>query len=229
MGDIMFITIVRTVILYITVILAIRIMGKRQVGDLQPGELVITILVSEIAAIPIQDINQPVITGVIAIFTLVILEILISILSMKFQWTRKMVNGNSAVIIKDGKIDQKLMKKLRVTVLDLMEVLRGQNVFDLDQVAYAILETNGSLSVLLKPEHRNATTGDVNCELENDVMPSLVISDGIILKEGLKLAKATKATIMDTLKHNQTELKDVFLMTLDQSGSKTIIKKQKDG
>jgi len=225
----MFITIVRTVILYLTVVLAIRIMGKRQVGDLQPGELVVTILVSEIAAIPIQDINQPVITGVVAIFTLVILEILISILSMKFQWTRKMVNGNSAVIIKDGKIDQKLMKKLRVTVLDLMEVLRGQNVFDLDQVAYAILETNGSLSVLLKPEHRNATAGDVNCELENDVMPSLVISDGIILKEGLKLAKATKATIMDTLKHNQTELKDVFLMTLDQSGSKTIIKKQKDG
>lgn len=223
----MFITIVRTFVLYITVIVAIRIMGKRQVGDLQPGELVVTILISEIAAIPIQDINQPVITGVIAIFTLVILEILISILSMKFTWTRKIINGNSVVIINNGKIDQDLMKKLRVTVIDLMEVLRGQNVFDIDQVAYAILETNGSLSVLLKPEYRNATAGDVKCELENDVMPSLVVSDGIILKEGIVLAKTSKSNVLDILKKDKIKLKEVYLMTLDQNGEKIIIKKQK--
>jgi len=226
----MFITIVRTVILYITVIIAIRIMGKRQVGDLQPGELVVTILVSEIAAIPIQDLNQPVITGVIAIFTLVVLEILISLLSMKFMWTRKLVNGNSIVIIRDGKIDQTLMKKLRVTVIDLMEVLRGQNVFELNQVAYAILETNGSLSVLLKPEFQNATASDVNSVHQTDRgFPSLVISDGVILKDGIYLAKTTEEKLMDTLNSKRIKLKDVFLMTLDQSGSNIIIKKQKGG
>ena len=119
----MSISIARTVILYCFVVLAIRLMGKRQIGDMQPNELVITLLISEIAAIPLQDPARPILDGIIAIFVLVILEILCSVLSMKSLWIKKLMNGKSAVIIKDGQIDQKAMKKVRMTVLDLMELL----------------------------------------------------------------------------------------------------------
>ena len=144
------------------VIFAIRIMGKRQIGDMQPGELVITILISEIAAIPIQDLNQPVMTGVVAVFTLVFLEIAVSAITMKCLPLRRFFYGDSAIIIKDGVLDQKKLRSLRVTGPDLLEVLRGQQIFDINDVAYAILETNGNLSVMLKSGAQNVTVDDLN-------------------------------------------------------------------
>ena len=133
-------TIIRTVILYIFVTFGIRIMGKRQIGDMQPNELVITLLISEIAAIPLQDTSQPILNGIMAIFMLVILEIVMSVLAMKNQYIRKIISGKSIVVIKNGVIDQNAMKNVRMTVLDLIELLRGQNVFDISTVAFAVLE-----------------------------------------------------------------------------------------
>lgn len=221
----MLVTILRTAILYVFVILGLRIMGKRQIGDMQPNELVITILISEIAAIPIQDINQPVVNGIIAIFMLVVLEILISFLSMKSVKARQVINGKSAVIVKDGQLDQKLMKRMRVTVADLMEVLRIQNVFHIDQVAYAILETNGQLSVLLKPEYQTATAADLDKHPADDGIPALVINDGRLLKEGLSLSGVSQEAVEQILKSQRLTYKQVFLMTMDKTGKHYIIKK----
>ncbi len=223
----MFSSIIRTVVIYFIVIFAVRVMGKRQVGDLQPGELVITILISEIAAMPLQDGNAPILVGIIAILTLVVAEIIVSFLSMKFMFIRRIINGNSAVIIKDGVIDQKLLKKLRVTAPDVMEVLRGQEVFDISSVSYAILETNGSLSVMLRPDERTVTQKNLAGNADNSKMPFLVVSDGDIIKDELKLIKTDGNTIKRTLNKKKIRLKDVFIMTMDSDGNTDIILKEK--
>ena len=220
----MIITIVRTVILYVFVTLGIRLMGKRQIGEMQPNELVVTLLISEIAAIPLQDTSQPIIDGVVAIFMLVILEIIISVISMKSMFMRKMMNGKSAVIIKNGVIDQNVMRRVRMTVLDLVELLRGQNVFDISTVAFAVLEVNGNLSVLLKAPEQPATASDLNIEKENAVLPLPVISDGKIIKESLDALEIDENDITEKVKANNTEVKKVFLMTMDRYQNVSIIK-----
>jgi uncharacterized membrane protein YcaP (DUF421 family) len=161
-------------------------MGKRQIGDMQPNELVITLLISEIAAIPLQDTSQPLLNGIMAIFMLVILEIVMSVLAMKNQFVRKIMSGKSVVVIKNGVIDQHAMKNVRMTVLDLIELLRGQNVFDISTVAFAVLEVNGELSVLLKASEQPATVKDLNIKTEEKALPLPVISDGKIINESLK-------------------------------------------
>ena len=220
----MIITIIRTVILYIFVTLGIRLMGKRQIGEMQPNELVVTLLISEIAAIPLQDTSQPIIDGVVAIFMLVILEIIISVISMKSMFMRKIMNGKSAVIIKNGVIDQNVMRRVRMTVLDLVELLRGQNVFDISTVAFAVLEVNGNLSVLLKSPEQPATAGDLNIEKEDALLPLPVISDGKIIKESLGALEIDETDVTETVKANKTEVKKVFLMTMDRYKNISIIK-----
>ncbi len=219
--------IARTTIFYFVIILAIRIMGKRQLGELQPSELVITILLSEIAAIPIQDTKIPIWVGIVASFTLVILEIIVSLLTMRSLNFRKMFYGRSSIIIKDGKIDQKMLKKLRITVPDLLEVLRNQEIFDISQVAYAILETNGQLSVLLKPQFQTACVNDLKGIKTPSGMPCLIVSDGMILTKAMRSLNLSKADIENHLKSQNLRLKDVFIMTVDQSGNKNIVKKEK--
>lgn len=222
----MTVTVVRTFILYFLLILAIRVMGKRQIGDMQPGELVITILISEIAAVPIQDLTQPVMTGVVAVLTLVFLEITVSVLTMKFLPLRRFFYGDSAIIIKDGVLDQKKLKQLRVTGPDLIEVLRNQEVFDINDVAYAILETNGKLSVLLKPDRQNATVADLNGSAPVASCPGLVISDGRFIKENFKEIGLKRKDVEKTLNKEKIAVKDIFIMTCDKEMNYNIIKKE---
>lgn len=220
-------TVFRTVIFYFVIIFAIRLMGKRQIGDMQPSELVITILISEIAAMPIQDLEMPIWMGVAATVTLVTLEVIISFAAMKLLWFRKLFYGTSCIIIKDGVIDQKMLRRLRVTVPDLLEVLRNQEVFDLSQVAYAILETNGQMSVLLKPEYQTASVNDIKGKEDHSGMPCLIISDGKFLKKAMKSVGMTKQSAMDKVKSKGLKLKDVFIMTAEKDGEITIVKKEK--
>lgn len=222
-------TVMRTAILYFVVTIAIRLMGKRQIGDMQPNELVVTLLISEIASIPLQDSDQPVLLGIIAIFVLVFLEIVVSVIAMKSFSVRKILNGKSVVIIKNGVIDQKAMSDVRMTVVDLIELLRGQNVFDIKDVAFAVLEVNGDLSVLLKSDAQPVTLKDIEIEKnhENQALPLPVISDGKIVYESLTALQTTKEKVLKLLKQNKIELKGVFLMTLDRNGNNTIIKKRK--
>ena len=221
----MIITITRTIILYIFVTLGIRLMGKRQIGEMQPNELVVTLLISEIAAIPLQDTSQPIFNGVVAIFMLVILEILISVISMKSLFMRKIMNGKSAVIIKNGVIDQQMMKSVRMTVLDLVELLRGQNVFDISTVAFAVLEVNGNLSVLLKSSEQPATAADLNVKKDKALLPLPVISDGKIIKESLEAIGTDEGAVRKMLKGDNVS--DIFLMTMDRDGNHSIIKQRK--
>lgn len=222
----MIITITRTIILYIFVTLGIRLMGKRQIGEMQPNELVVTLLISETAAIPLQDTTQPILNGLVAIFVLVILEILISVLSMKSRFMRKIMNGKSAVIIKNGVIDQQMMKSVRMTVLDLVELLRGQDVFDISTVAFAVLEVNGNLSVLLKSAEQPATVADLKIKKEKALLQLPVISDGKIVKESLDFVEADEKDIRKKLKGDN--ISDVFLMTMDKEGNHNIIKRREE-
>lgn len=220
----MIITITRTIVLYIFVTLGIRLMGKRQIGEMQPNELVVTLLISEIAAIPLQDTSQPILNGVVAIFMLVILEIIISVITMKSLFVRKIMNGKSAVIIKNGVIDQNMMRQVRMTVLDLVELLRGQDVFDISTVAYAVLEVNGNLSVLLKSSEQPVTVKDIDIKKEKATLPLPVISDGKIIRESLDALEISEEDIKSTVKKNRTDIKDVFLMTMDRYGETSLIK-----
>ncbi len=218
-------TIIRTIILYVFVTFAIRVMGKRQIGDMQPNELVITLLISEIVAIPLQDISQPILSGVVAIFMLIVLEIVMSVLSLKSIKVRKFMSGNSVVIINNGVVDQIAMKNVRMTVLDLIEQLRGQNVFDISTVAFAVLEINGNLSVLLKSGDQPATVKDMGIKKEKAALPLPVISDGKILKDSLKALNITTDALNKKLNANHTTANEVFLMTLDRYDNISIVKK----
>ena len=200
-------------------------MGKRQIGDMQPNELVITLLISEIAAMPLQDLTQPLSFGISAIFILVILEILISVLSMKSIKFRRLMNGKSLVVIKNGVIDQEAMKRVRVTVIDLIEMLRGQNVFDLSTVAFAVLEVNGELSVLLKSSEQPATAKDVKAKNPEALLPLPVITDGKILEDSLAALQMTSNELKPILKAHNVTPEMVFLMTLDRKGNVNLVKR----
>ncbi|MBO4693197.1 MAG: DUF421 domain-containing protein [Clostridia bacterium] len=218
--------IIRTFILYIAVTIAIRLMGKRQIGDMQPSELVITLLISEIAAIPLQDKDQPVINGIIAVFLLAILEIGVSALTLKSFFVRKLLSGKSVIIIKNGTIDQNAMRDVRMTTLDLIELLRGQNVFNVSDVSFAVLEANGNLSVLLKSDKQAPTVEDLKIKNKSDALPLPVICDGEIITESLDALSVSKKDIVITLKENNTDTGKVFLMTLDRDGNYNIVTKK---
>ena len=224
----MFITVYRTIILYIAVIISLMLMGKRQIGDMQPSELVITLLISEIAAMPLQDTDQPILFGVSAIFTIVMIEIIVSLLSLKSFFVRKMLSGKSAILIRDGIIDQEELKKVRITVLDLVEMLRGQQVFDVSTVSFAVLETGGSLSVLLKSKAQPATVGDIKVQKGPAELPLPVVSDGKILNESLTALGIKKEEVTVRLAKRGVRVKDVFLMTLDGGGAEKIVKKEEN-
>ncbi len=218
-------TVLRTIILYVVVTLAIRLMGKRQIGDMQPNELVITLLISEIAAIPLQDTEQPMAIGIVAIFVLVFLEIVISVLSLKSFYVRKILNGKSVVVIKNGVIDQRAMQNVRMTIIDLIEQLRAQDVFNIEDVAFAVLEVNGGLSVLLKKEVQPISVKDLNINLPDNPLPLPVISDGKIIYDSLKALETDAKKINKILKPKHLTPKDIFLMTLDRDGNYNITKK----
>ncbi|MBE6782209.1 MAG: DUF421 domain-containing protein [Ruminococcaceae bacterium] len=222
----MFITVYRTLILYVIVIISIRLMGKRQIGDMQPSELVVTLLISEIAAMPLQDTDQPILFGVSSILTLVALEIGISIIALKSFFVRKLLSGKSVILIKDGIIDQKELKKVRMTVLDLVEMLRAQQVFDLSTVSFAVLETGGNLSVLLKAKDQPATAQDVLAKKKTAELPLPVISDGKILNESVSALGAKKTSIYKRLKLKGIKPSQVLLMTLDANGNEIIVEKE---
>lgn len=217
-------TIIRTVILYFFLTLGVRIMGKKQIGEMQPNELVITLLISETAAIPLQDATKPLLDGIAAIFMLIILEIIMSVICLKNLRIRKLMNGSSVVIIKNGVIDQHAMKKVRMTVLDLVEQLRVENVFDISSVAFAVLEVNGNLSVLLKKSEQPATVKDLKIKAKPEALPLPVITDGKIVNESLQALGISEEQLREKLKANRTTESQVFLMTLDRYDNINLIK-----
>lgn len=216
----------RTLILLVVVVLAVRIMGKRQIGQLQPAELVVTILLSEIAATPMQDNDIPMLNTIIAIFVLISVEILMSVLSMKSLKMRSILQGNPVIVIKKGKIDRKQMERLRFTLDDLLEALRQKDVFDISQVDYAVAETDGSLSVLLKSENQTVTNGDMNIQKEDNGMPTVIVMDGKIALSGAKESGIDEEKLKKLIKKTGLKTEEIYLMTVDGAGNTVVLKKE---
>lgn len=216
---------IKGLIIYIVVAVAIRFMGKRQIGELQPGELVITIVLSQIATMPLQDKDFPMLSGIALVFLFVTLELLSSFLAMKFRPYRTVMQGHSVLIIKDGKLLKENLSMIRYSNDDLIEALRLKDIFDISDVQYAYIETNGSVSVKLKKEAEPATLKDLAIPCKEDALQCLVVSDGKIIKRDLTLCGMTEEKIDKILKKKNLKVKDIFLMTADKQGNTNIIRK----
>ena len=196
-------------------------MGKRQIGDMQPNELVVTLLISELAAISLQDMGQPLILSFVAMALLVFLEIAISIITMKSPKVKSFLGGNPVVIIDGGVVLQKAMKEVRMSLSDLTQLLRNQGIFDLSEVQYAVLEVNGNLSVQLKSQYMPL------CEEKNqNSLPLLVISEGKIVLSALNFLNITQEALFQIIKRKKVDINDIYFMTLTRGGETQIIKKE---
>lgn len=222
----MFTVVFRTVIMYVFILVAVRIMGKRQISQLQNSELVVTLLISELAVMPIDKPDEPLWQGLAAMTVLILCEIIVSLLMMKSGGFRGAVCGKPIVIIENGKIQQSQMRRLRMSTEDLFEQLRQNGVFSLDEVAYAIIETNGLMSVLRHRADDPLTPKLVNISARDELPEVVVISDGEISGGSLRLCGKTEQWVADTLKANNTTLHDVFIMTVKRNGEYKIIGKR---
>ncbi len=226
----MIIVFLRSLILYVLVIIAIRVMGKRQIGELQPSELVITILVSNIATLPLEDMNIPLITGILPILSLVCFEVLTSWLTLRSRKLRHIISGTPKVVIRNGVLDQNVMRDLRYSVDDLMTALRGNNIFDISEVQYAVVETNGSVSVFEKFAKQQVVNEDMNIEKKVCDPPVIIISDGCLIEQSLKEAGITHQWVEELLERKNLTEKDIFLLAADREREYTLIrKKEKNG
>lgn len=223
----MLIVFIRAVILYIIVIISVRIMGKRQIGELQPTELVITILVSNIATLPLEDLNIPLITGIIPILLLVCFDVIMSGATLKFRNLRRVVSGTAKVVIRDGKIEQGVLKELRFSIDDLMVALRGKDVFDISEVQFAVIETNGKISVYKKFDNRETTNQDLKINGTSKNPPMIVIEDGVLVEHGLREIEKEKSWVEEQIAKKHLTINQVFLMTADRNGKVSIIEKNR--
>ena len=223
----MFISFLRAIIMYIVVVCAIKFMGKRQIGELETSELVITFMISDIASIPMQNSDQPILSGLIPIGVLTCLEILISWLMMKSPKFRQLTCGKCVIIISDGKINQKELCKLRMSTYDLCEQLRQMDVFSINDVAYAIMETNGKLSVLKKSEKQPPDAESLKIKVQKANLDLTIISNGKINNYSLLLCKLSHEWLEKILQENNTKLDEIFLMTANFNKQFNIIKKER--
>ncbi len=222
----MTIVFIRSILLYFLIILSVRLMGKRQLGELQPSELVITILISNIATLPIEDPSIPMLMGIIPIFILMTMEIIMSNLTLKFKSLRKLISGSPKIIIRNGVLDQKIMKKLRYSIDDVMESLRAADVFDIREVQFAVVETTGNISVYQKFNSRNTTPEMLGIKGKTLNPPQVIINDGKIDYGALNEAKIGLQWLHKTLNDNHIRLKDVFLLASDSELNYYIIPKE---
>ncbi len=223
----MAVPLLRTLILYCAVIAAVRLMGKRQIGELDPSELVVTILVSDLAAVPMQDLGIPMVAGLIPIATLIVLEILLSFLALKSRSFRRLINGQPAIIIRGGQLDIKKLRQMRLTTDEVIETLRKQNVSSVSDVKYGVIEPDGSLSVVLKQPQQQVTAEMLGLTPKDTGLPLVVVSDGKLVSRSLQLLHLDPRDIENRLKNQSIALSDVFLMTLDDCGN-TFLQRKED-
>ena len=196
-------------------------MGKRQIGELQPSELAITILISNIATLPVEDLSIPLVTGLLPVLTLVCLDVLMSWVTMKSKRLRSVISGEPVVIVSDGKVDQQKLFNLRFTTDDLMEAVRSQGIFDIEQVQFAVVETTGKVSVYPKFKNRPVTNEDMDIKNSSPDPPAVVVQDGVVMDSSLKRLGLGKI-----LSENSADPTDIFMMTAETAAKYRIIKKE---
>ncbi len=221
----MIILIVRTLILIIIVTASIRLMGKRTIGEMQASELVVTLMISDLAVVPMQEIGVPLFAGVIPIAVLVSVEIITSALLLKNAQLWRFVNGSPVIIIRDGSIDQRALKKLRMTNEDLFEELRKKDVFKISSVKYAIIETDGQLTVLQYAAEMPLTAMDAGKTAIETEAEFLVVSDGVIDENSMMLAGLNEKRIYKAAEKSRVPFNEVFIMTASLDGKTHIIRK----
>lgn len=222
----MLITLIRVTILYGVVMVAIRLMGKRQVGELQPTELVVTILLSELVAIPIQDNSLPMATSLISASVLVAFEILNSIFAVGSNKFRSLTQGHSIPVIRAGKPDLRELKNLRISLEDLMEALRQKDIFDINDVDYCFVETTGKISVLPKPPQRSVTAGDLRLPAEGNDLPFVMVYDGERMTRNYCEVAMTDGRLNTILKQQKIPQDRVMLLTVNKRGDVFCMRKE---
>lgn len=194
-------------------------MGKRQVGEMQPFEFVITLIIADLACIPMAELSVPLVHGIVPIVTLMILHFLICFFARKLQFVRYILTGRPAIVINPNGINYKELKELNMTLDDLIELMRGCNVFKIEEIAYAIIETNGNLCVIKKAGNENVTRDDLKVKVSQSSLPINIIMDGRLMNENVKLSGIDKKFIDDCMaKANIKTIKEVLIMTLDNNG-----------
>lgn len=182
----MLITFFRAIILYILVLIVMRLMGKREIGQLQPFELAISIMIADLAAVPMAETGVPISNGIMPILGLLIMHLSISIINMKSTKAREIICGKPSILIFRGKIDEKILKKERFTINELEEKLRDNNIFNIGDVEYAILETSGQVTVIPKPNKKSVTPEDLNIEAKYEGIPYDLVVDGKVMYKNLE-------------------------------------------
>ena len=222
----MAVILLRTVLMYGVILLAVRLMGKRQVSQLQNSELVVTLLLSELAVLPIQEEEKPLWVGLAPMAALVACELLVSVLMLKSGQFRQLVCGSPTVVIERGQVLQKAMRRLRLTTEDLFEQLRQKGVFYLEDVAWAIIETNGRMSVIRRPEEDPVTPKQLGLKVPFPGLEVAVISDGELSRRSLALCGKEEAWVRRRLEERGLSERQVFLMTVRTDGKYRILPKE---
>ncbi len=221
----MFISFVRAVILYLFLVASVRLMGKRQVGELEPAEFVVAILIADLASVPMQDSGIPLLSGVVPILTVLAIELILSVLSLRCQWVRQLLCGGPVLLMEDGKILARNLSRTRVTVDELIQHLREKGIVDLASVQYAVLEIDGQISAIVHPKHQPPTAMDLHIQVDPAELPVTLISDGKVLEDRLAPPQ-DRAWLEKQLKHLECQLEDVFLLTATRNGKLYLSRKE---
>ena len=217
----------KSVVIYVALILFMRLMGKRQLGDLEVSELIVTVLISEVASAPLVEQDATLADGLVPLGTLFLLEFILSNFTVKSVKLRHLLSGNPSILVTRGQVNQSQMKKNRFTPDELMESLRNQGVLDISSVEYAILETDGRLNIILTPGNRTVTAGQLGIETSNSGYPVIVINSGRVLTKNLSLLGRDETWLIAQLQANGLRsAKDVYMMTADMAGEVFLVQKK---
>lgn len=214
----MLLSYLRTMILYLVLIAVVRLMGKRQIGQMEPAEFVVTMLVANLAAIPMQDGGIPLFSGVVPILTVLGMELVLAAAAMGSIRVRRLLCGKPVILIENGKIRQSALRATRITLDELTGHLREKNILDLESVQYAILETNGNLSVFPYPKDVPASAKEAGIQVKEQYLPITIIADGRLYEDNLAIAGRDGKWVQRILDEHRTGLKQTWLLTVDQKG-----------
>ena len=225
----MLITFFRAIILYLLVLFVMRLMGKREIGQLQPFELAISIMIADLATIPMAEIGIPIFNGIVPILGLLAMHLLISLINLKSIKAREIICGKPSILIYRGKINEKALKKERFTINELQERIRGNNVVNLGDVEYAILETSGQVTVIQKPEKRNTIPEDFDIQPEYEGIPYDLVIDGKVMNKNLQLIGKNYEWLKKETKKFHMKPEEALVITLDGKGQMFCQKKEEKG
>ena len=223
----MLITFFRSIVLYIIVLIVMRLMGKREIGQLQPFELAISIMIADLASIPMTDTGVPIFNGIIPILGLLIMHLIISVINLKSSKAREIICGIPSILIYRGKINEKNLKKERFTINELEERLRGNNVINLGDVEYAILETSGQVTVIQKPNKRNTIPEDFNITPEYEGIPYDLVIDGEVMVKNLEAIGKNYNWLKKQVEKFDIKPEEALVVTIDGKGQIFCQKKEK--